>query len=83
VIPCPRKQDAGGETLATETDEWLTVQEAGRFLKVHPETIRAWIRERGLPAHKIGHAWRIHRAELNAWVRAESAAETAHAHRHS
>ena len=48
-------------------EEWLTVQEAADRLKVHPETIRVWLRDGRLkgtqPMNKrVG--WRIHYSEV-------------------
>lgn len=37
-----------------DNDELLTVDEVARRLKLHPETIRRWIREGRLKAVKLG-----------------------------
>ncbi|MDP8922870.1 MAG: helix-turn-helix domain-containing protein [Chloroflexota bacterium] len=49
-------------------EEWLTVQEAADRLKVHPETIRVWLRDGRLKGtqpinRRVG--WRIPSSELN------------------
>ena len=35
-------------------EEYLTVAEAATLLRVAPSTIRRWIREGDVPAHRIG-----------------------------
>lgn len=41
------------EWYTQEMNEILTVAEAGKFLKKHPETIRRWIEAKRLPAKKL------------------------------
>jgi len=49
-------------------EEWLTVQEAADRLKVHPETIRVWLRDGRLQGtqplnRRVG--WRIPASEIS------------------
>ena len=37
----------------------VTVREAAHSLGCNPETIRRWIREQKIPAHKLGSMWVI------------------------
>lgn len=45
-------------------DEWLTVREVAKTLKVNPVTIRIWAREEKIKAKKYGRSWRIHRSVI-------------------
>ena len=48
----------------------LTVEEAATYLKVKPKTVRELLRTGQLPGAKIGRAWRLRRADLDAlWTR--------------
>jgi excisionase family DNA binding protein len=40
--------------MCTVDEEFLTVTEAATLLRVAPSTIRRWIREGDVPAHRIG-----------------------------
>lgn len=40
--------------MRTVDEEFLTVAEAATLLRVAPSTIRRWIREGDVPAHRIG-----------------------------
>jgi excisionase family DNA binding protein len=42
-----------------EIPKLFTLEEAGEILKVHPDTLKDWIRSGQLPAVKIGRPWRI------------------------
>lgn len=46
------------------TEQLFTTAEAGGLLKVHPETIRNWIRRGELAAIRVGRSWRIKRVDL-------------------
>lgn len=48
----------------------LTVREVGQFLNVPEATVTRWIKERHLPAHRIGGRYRFNRAEVLEWATA-------------
>ena len=50
----------------------ITVPEAAKRIGRNPETIRRWIREGKLPAHKVGTQHVIDEAVLDAYVSDES-----------
>lgn len=53
------------------TDEWVSINEAAKWLKLHHQTIRKAINSGDLIAHQPGgpgSPWRIHRRALHAWV---------------
>ena len=69
--------DRVAEAAGATPDRWLTTDEAagvaGLAGKRRAETVAKWIAEgRGqqapLPARKVGRAWRIRRADLDAWL---------------
>jgi PTS system nitrogen regulatory IIA component len=49
----------------------LTVRDVTRFLNVSESTVTRWIKERGLPAHRVAGQWRFHRTELLEWATAQ------------
>jgi excisionase family DNA binding protein len=46
-------------------DNYLTVIEVGRRLKVHPETVKRLCRQGDLPATKIHNTWLINKDTLD------------------
>ncbi len=46
-------------------DPWLTVQQVGAELKIHPATVRAWINGGRLRAVRVGREWRVRRSEVD------------------
>lgn len=60
-------------TITAGSDEVLTMELAAAFLRVHAKTMRKWVRERGLPAHRIDQEWRFLRSELVAWLKRNEA----------
>ena len=47
----------------------LTVQEVAELLRLHPTTIRKYIKAGELPVIKLGHRIRIPRAPIEALIR--------------
>jgi excisionase family DNA binding protein len=52
-----------------EQDEWLSVDEIAKNLKMDVETIRNWIRRKQLKAYRFGRDYRIRREDFDAFVR--------------
>ncbi len=48
---------------------WLTIDQAARYLNVSVASIRNWITNGRMPAHKNGRVVRLHRQELDDWLR--------------
>jgi excisionase family DNA binding protein len=50
--------------------EWLTAQEAAKYLKVKPRTLLFWVRQGKLQAFALSgtkrHVWRFRRQDLDA-----------------
>ncbi len=49
--------------------ELLTVEETAKYLKMSPQVIRRWLREKKLPGVKIGKEWRIDKADIDALMK--------------
>lgn len=45
----------------------LTVTDLADYLKVHPSTIYRLLKERQLPAFKVGSDWRFNLEEIDLW----------------
>ena len=45
--------------------ELLTVEETAAYLKMSPQVIRRWLREKKLPGVKIGKEWRIDKQAID------------------
>ena len=50
-------------------ENYISIEEAATFLDIKPVTLRKWIKEKNLPAHKIGKQWKFKRSELEEWVK--------------
>ncbi|HEY7065840.1 MAG TPA: helix-turn-helix domain-containing protein [Chloroflexota bacterium] len=55
--------------MEQQTD-WLTTPEAAEYLRVHPETLRAWARKGVIPAAKLGNrgGFRFRRIDLDRFL---------------
>ena len=45
-------------------DDLLSVEEAAEKLRVHPETVRKWLRDGELEGEKFGRLWRIRESKI-------------------
>jgi excisionase family DNA binding protein len=66
--------------------EWLTLNEAAAYLKIHPRTLGLWARKGKVRAHKLcgirRHVWRFLRNELDEHMLASSSAVPAEWRQH-
>ena len=49
----------------------LTAREAAKLLSVTPDILYQWVKERGLPAHRVNEHYRFNRTQLLEWATAE------------
>ena len=54
------------------SDEVLTTAETCRYLKVAPRTLYRYIKDRRVPAFKLGKDWRFVKSELDFVLRKKS-----------
>ena len=60
-------------TMPDDTEEkrvkgYLKMRDVCAYLSVTAETISKWIRNKGMPAHKIGKEWLFSQQEIDEWV---------------
>src|SRR5450631_2857367 len=48
-----------------DEDPWLTVPQVSEELKLHPATVRAWVKSGRLAAVRAGRTWRVRRSEID------------------
>jgi excisionase family DNA binding protein len=46
-------------------DPWLTVQQVSDELRIHPATVRIWIKSGRLAAVRVGREWRVRHSEVD------------------
>lgn len=49
-------------------DNYISIDESAEYLGVKTSTIRTWIKNKGMPAHRIGKLWKFKRSEIDGWV---------------
>lgn len=54
-------------------DEILTIKEVADYLKVTERTIYRLAAAKQIPAFKVGGSWRFARADIDNWIRQQSA----------
>ena len=65
---CSPSETLFWEAKSMDTN-WLTVQEAAKYLKLGRSTVYRLVHEGKLPAHKFGRQWRFDAAELDEWMK--------------
>jgi excisionase family DNA binding protein len=61
--------------MANNEDRWLSVDEICKYIGVSNDTIYKWIKEKGMPASKVGRLWKFKIADVDEWVRKGGANE--------
>lgn len=59
------------------TEPWVSADEIAAHLGVKKDSIYSWIAKLGMPAHRVGRLWKFQVSEVDAWVRANQADDTA------
>ena len=47
----------------------LTLEEVAEFLHVHPSTVYRLLKNRRIPAFKIGSDWRFNQESIQSWIK--------------
>jgi excisionase family DNA binding protein len=50
-------------------ERWSSLEEIAEHLGVSKDTVHRWIRNREMPAHKLGRLWKFKVSEVDEWVR--------------
>jgi excisionase family DNA binding protein len=56
-------------------ERWYSLEEIAEHLGVSKDTVHRWIRNREMPAHKVGRLWKFDVAEVNDWVKSGRATD--------
>jgi excisionase family DNA binding protein len=59
----------------SNSEQWVSVDEVAKHLKVKPDTVYKWLERKNIPAHKVGRLWSFKISEIDAWVRSGKASE--------
>jgi excisionase family DNA binding protein len=49
--------------------EVLTLEEVADFLHIHPSTVYRLLKNRRIPAFKVGSDWRFNQESIEQWVK--------------
>lgn len=58
-----------------DEDPWLTVQQVSEELKIHPATVRVWIKQERLRAVRAGKGFRVRRSEVDRALGADTSGQ--------
>ena len=56
-------------------NRWLSVEEICEYLGVKKDTVYAFIKDKEMPAHKVGRSWKFKTHEVDEWVRSGNATD--------
>ena len=59
---------SSGTRMMTTNEPWVSVEDVAKHLGAARCPVYRWIEPRGLPAHKIGHIWKLKRPQVDAWM---------------
>jgi len=61
--------------MANAEDEILTLDEVATYLKAGKRTVYRLAAAKKIPAFKVGGTWRFSRADIDSWIKQQSAAK--------
>jgi len=50
-------------------DRWLSVTEISKYLGITKDSVYKWVKEKGMPAHRLGKLWKFKTDEVYLWMR--------------
>jgi excisionase family DNA binding protein len=50
-------------------DPWVSVSQVAEHIGVSQDIIYKWIKERHMPAHRIGKFWKFQISEVDKWIK--------------
>jgi excisionase family DNA binding protein len=59
--------------MGAALEKWLSMNEIARHLGISRDTVLTWIKDKKMPAHKIGRIWKFQASDVDAWVRSGGA----------
>ena len=60
--------------MSIPNENYIGIDDAALFLNIKPVTLRKWIKEKRVPAYKIGKQWKFKQTELENWVKSGKSA---------
>ena len=58
-------------TAQLQNENWISLAEAAVYIGVSKDTIRNWIKNSQMPAHKVGRLWKFKKSEIDTWISAK------------
>ena len=52
----------------TLPENFISIEDAAKYLNIKPVTLRKWVKDGKVPAHQIGKQWKFKISELDAWI---------------
>lgn len=56
-------------------DNYIGIDEAAQYLGISVATMRLWLKNKEIPAHKIGKLWKFKLAKLDEWINSGKSAK--------
>lgn len=56
-------------------DNYIGIDEAAQYLGISVATMRLWLKNKDIPAHRIGKLWKFKLTELDEWINSGKSAK--------
>ena len=68
MLDAIKRQGQRSDLTSTQFAQKLSVEKIGEDAGVSKDTIRNWIKNTDMPAHKLGRLWKFKKSEIDKWI---------------
>jgi excisionase family DNA binding protein len=55
--------------MGNKVEHWVSSKEIAEHLGITKDTLHRWIKNKGIPCHRVGRLWKFKISEIDEWIK--------------